>query len=178
MTVAGATLLLDPETRQTFLPPEQSSRDGRLPTFCGRFAVDGKFSPHRPLCDFFDAAKRFCQTRCVSVAELFRLYDDSAKLPFARFAKLVRECLSPAVSAAELAYTHAMLDLDGRGEVSPANVEACVREMAAAGDDGSRYATEPEETSETRFTFFPDCVPRATAPSLASFLERFAETAV
>jgi hypothetical protein len=178
VTVAGATLLLDPETRQTFLPPEQSSRDGRLPTFCGRFAVDGKFSPHRPLCDFFDAAKRFCQTRRVSVAELFRLYDDSAKLPFARFAKLVRECLSPAVSAAELAYTHAMLDLDGRGEVSPANVEACVREMAAAGDDGSRDATEPEETSETRFTFFPDCVPRATAPSLASFLERVAETAV
>ena len=178
VTVAGATLLLDPETRQTFLPPEQSSRDGRLPTFCGRFAVDGKFSPHRPLCDFFDAAKRFCQTRRVSVAELFRLYDDSAKLPFARFAKLVRECLSPAVSAAELAYTHAMLDLDGRGEVSPANVEACVREMAMAGDDWSLNATEPEETSVTRFTFFPDCAPRATAPSLASFLERVAETAV
>ena len=72
------TLLLDPETRQTFLPPAQSSRDGRMPTFCGRVAVDGTFAPHRPLCDFFDALKRFCQTRRVSVAELFRLYDDSA----------------------------------------------------------------------------------------------------
>ena len=173
--VGGATLLLDPETRQAFLPPEQSSRDGRMPTFCGRFAADGAFAPHRPLCDFLDAAKRFCQTRRVSVAELFRLYDDSAKLSFARFAKLVRECLSPAVSAAELAYAHAVLDLDGTGEVSPANVEACVREMARDGgtDDGSGLSS-----SSVRRAFVPDCAPRATAPSLASFLERVADEAV
>ena len=191
VSVAGATLLLDPETRQTFLPPAQSSRDGRMPTFCGRVAVDGTFAPHRPLCDFFDALKRFCQTRRVSVAELFRLYDDSAKLPLARFAKLVRECLSPAVSAAELAYTHAMLDLDGRGEVSPANVEACVREMAPSGSFGNddegilAGTTEPTESgaerfaeNAPRFAFCPDCAPRATAPSLASFLERVADAAV
>ena len=189
VSVAGTTLLLDPETRQTFLPPAQSSRDGRMPTFCGRVAVDGTFAPHRPLCDFFDAAKRFCQTRRVSVAELFRLYDDAAKLPPARFAKLVRECLSPAVSAAELAYTHAMLDLDGRGEVTPADVEACVREMADpsgsfGNDDEGILAgtTEPTESprAETvkRFAFCPDCAPRATAPSPASFLERVADTAV
>ena len=99
MQVGGATLLLDPETRQAFLPPEQSSRDGRMPTFCGRFAADGAFAPHRPLCDFLDAAKRFCQTRRVSVAELFRLYDDSAKLSFARFAKLVRDVEKGVVKA-------------------------------------------------------------------------------
>ena len=192
VSVAGATLLLDPETRQTFLPPAQSSRDGRMPTFCGRVAVDGTFAPHRPLCDFFDALKRFCQTRRVSVAELFRLYDDSAKLPLRAFAKLVRECLSPAVSAAELAYTHAMLDLDGRGEVSPANVEACVREMAPSGSFGNddegilAGTTEPTESgaerfaaeNAPRFAFCPDCAPRATAPSLASFLERVADAAV
>jgi hypothetical protein len=192
VSVAGTTLLLDPETRQTFLPPAQSSRDGRMPTFCGRVAVDGTFAPHRPLCDFFDAAKRFCQTRRVSVAELFRLYDDAAKLPPARFAKLVRECLSPAVSAAELAYTHAMLDLDGRGEVTPADVEACVREMASSGSFGNddegilAGTTEPTESPRAerftenapRFAFCPDCAPRATAPSLASFLERVADTAV
>ena len=182
--VAGTTLLLDPETRQTFLPPEPSARDGRMPTFCGRFAADGAFAPHRPLCDFLDAAKRFCQTRRVSVAELFRLYDDSAKLPLARFAKLVRECLSPAVSAAELAYTHAVLDRDGHGEVSPANVEACVREMAhrSSGTDDSRLGSPASATdsrsSRVRFAHVPDCTPRTTAPSLASFLERVADEAV
>ena len=162
------TLLLDPETRQIFLPPSHDAPDGRLPTFVGRLTGQGMFHQHKPMCDFFDTLKRFCQTRRVSVAELFRLYDDSAKLSFPRFTKLVRECLLPAVSLPELTYVFAMLDLEGDNSVTPENVETCVRQVAGEIAKGNGKSS----------LFTPDCMPRRTAPLIVDVLRKVADLAV
>ena len=95
----------------------------------GRLASNGRVARHRPMLDFFDALKHFCQSRLVPVAKLFQTYDDrqqgrdeekhaSPSLSEAQFSRMVRETLLPAVSSAELAYLHAMLDADGGERVS------------------------------------------------------------
>ena len=132
------------------------------PVLFGRLAPNGRVARHRPMLDFFDALKHFCQSRLVPVAKLFQTYDDrqfargkkrptSPSLSEAQFSRMVRETLLPAVSSAELAYLHAMLDADGNGRVSESELERAVLECARCG---------------------ADVAPRASAPSAADVLER------
>ena len=46
------------------------------PVLFGRLASNGRVARHRPMLDFFDALKHFCQSRLVPVAKLFQTYDD------------------------------------------------------------------------------------------------------
>ena len=132
------------------------------PVLFGRLASNGRVARHRPMLDFFDALKHFCQSRLVPVAKLFQTYDDrqqgrdeekhaSPSLSEAQFSRMVRETLLPAVSSAELAYLHAMLDADGDERVSEAELERAVLECARCG---------------------ADVAPRASAPSAADVLVR------
>ena len=116
------------------------------PVLFGRLASNGRVARHRPMLDFFDALKHFCQSRLVPVAKLFQTYDDrqqgrdeekhaSPSLSEAQFSRMVRETLLPAVSSAELAYLHAMLDADGDERVSEAELERAVLECARCGAD-------------------------------------------
>ena len=122
-------------------PTAAASPEG-WPVLFGRLASNGRVARHRPMLDFFDESlKHFCQSRLVPVAKLFQTYDDrqqgrdeekhaSPSLSEAQFSRMVRETLLPAVSSAELAYLHAMLDADGDERVSHAQLERAVLECA------------------------------------------------
>ena len=215
VSVAGATFLLDPETRQLFrVPPasdpsgsaaedstlakaeradrrvrhawarergaeasgealssdsdseerstasaDERSASGGWPALVGRLTPAGRVAPHRPMLDFFDALKFFCQSKRVALDRIFETYgalfgersksskksggEKTFALDAAAFARATRECLLPATTAAELSYLFVLLDLDGDGRVTQSDVERCVLECAACGADVAPRATAP-----------------------------------
>ena len=148
----------DSEERSTASADERSASGG-WPALVGRLTPAGRVAPHRPMLDFFDALKFFCQSKRVALDRIFETYgvlfgersksskksggEKTFALDAAAFARATRECLLPATTAAELSYLFVLLDLDGDGRVTQSDVERCVLECAACGADVAPRATAP-----------------------------------